>query len=126
MANISFNASGTTNTGDKIAVQLGIYIFIENDIYVAYCPSLDISAAGNSFDEALKEFGEILQLHIEYCMTKKTLFEDLKQHGWTIKKKTAKAPEIEKMIVENDTFKDILSNKNYQKIIQPVHIPAYA
>ncbi|MDR2653583.1 MAG: type II toxin-antitoxin system HicB family antitoxin [Prevotellaceae bacterium] len=126
MSKINFNAKGATRAGDQIEVDLGIYVFIENDIYVAYCPSLDISAAGNSFDDALKEFSEIFQLHIEYCMTKKTLFEDLKQHGWVIKKKTAKAPEIEEMIVKNDTFKNILSNKNYQKIIQPVHIPAYA
>ncbi|MDR1553219.1 MAG: hypothetical protein LBS69_07140, partial [Prevotellaceae bacterium] len=82
MANISFSAEGITETGNKITVKLGIYTFIENNMYIAYCPSIDMTAAGNSFDEALEEFSKIFQLYIEYCLSKKTLFKDLEKHGW--------------------------------------------
>ncbi|MDR3286864.1 MAG: hypothetical protein LBT27_05435 [Prevotellaceae bacterium] len=126
MAKLGFNAEMVTNTGKQLKVNLELYIFAENNVYVIYCSSFDLTAAGKTIEDAKNEFKEIFRLHIEYCINKKTLFDDLSNHGWIIKKTKAKAPNVEQMLSTNNTLKDIIFNKNYQKISHSVQIPAYA
>ena len=51
----------------------------------AYCPSLDLATTGTDFQDAVKNFYECLQLHVECCMKMGTFEEDLKEHGWKVK-----------------------------------------
>ncbi|MDR2126730.1 MAG: hypothetical protein LBP63_07865 [Prevotellaceae bacterium] len=125
MKNLNFNAQMTT-ADKQLNVSLELYIFSENDLYLIYCPSIDLSAAGKSIEDAQKEFAEVFRLHVEYCLNKKTLLEDLKQHGWIVKRETAQAPSVEQMLNNNDTLKNIIFHKNYQKITHSTTIPAYA
>lgn len=109
----------------KLNVQLEVLLFKEEDVYIAYAPALDISAFGNSEEEAKNDFGDVIRAHFEYCLNKRTLFDDLKSHGWVVKsRKRVKGPSDEELIQMNDTYKDIKENKDYKTIQREVVIPA--
>lgn len=56
-------------------------VFRERDVYIAHCPSLDISTSGETFDEAVRNFHEMFRLHIECCTNYGTMIADLAKHG---------------------------------------------
>lgn len=113
------------HNNDKISIVLQILLFEEDGIHIAYSPALDVSACGNTEEEAKEEFGSVLSDHLTYCLNKKTIFEDLRAHGWTIKsKKRIKSPTDEKLLQLNDTYRDIKENKQYKTIEREIIIPA--
>ena len=121
--------SGTViSQGTAIETVLSLYIFEENNMHIIYCPALDLSAAGINQNEAEMEFAKILELYVDYCLKKKTLFKDLEALGWKIKKKTeAQAPSIKKMLHINPTLQDIVYNKqSYRTFNHPLRIAANA
>jgi hypothetical protein len=90
---------------------------------------LDLSAFGDTYEDAKKSFEEIFTMHIEYCIKKNTLVKDLQNHGWVIRSKNQrriKAPTTEMLLDRNDTLKDIIYNKNYEKISELVEISEFA
>jgi hypothetical protein len=105
-----------------------VYTFREGEMYIAYCPSMDISAYGRSENDAKESFGEVLEAHITYCVQKKTLKEDLEAHGWKVvkgKKLKVKTPSVEQMLSDNEQLKDIVFNRDYQKVSRNVEIPEF-
>lgn len=113
------------HNNDKINIILEILLFEEDNVYIAYSPALDISACGNSEEEAKDEFGKTLEEYFTYCLNKKTIFDDLRAHGWSIKsKKRIKAPAEEKLLQLNETYRDIKENKQYKTIEREIVIPA--
>jgi hypothetical protein len=125
MAKLGFNAEVVTTKG-ALNAKLELYIFKEGNLFVVYCPSLDLSAYGRSEEEAKDEFGHVFRLHITYCINQQSLEQDLIKYGWRIsgtKQKRIVAPSIQQMLITNDMLKDIIFNKNYQKVSQPVQIP---
>ena len=60
--------------------------------------------------------------------SKKTLFDDLIAHGWTIMKKTKPfiAPEITDLINKNEYLHDIVNSRAYRMDRMNVDIPQYA
>ena len=108
-----------------INVNLEVLIFKEDEVYIAYSPALDISAFGDTEEEAKNEFGDKMRSYITYCMNKRTLFKDLKSHGWTVKSKNRiKAPTEEQLMKMNDTYNDIINNKSYKTVREDMAIPA--
>ena len=69
----------------KCNFNLGVYIFKEGDVYISYCPALDISGYGKDEEEANNSFGEVMRQHVMYCVENGTLAEDLHNHGWESK-----------------------------------------
>jgi hypothetical protein len=127
MAKLGFQASVTTNSG-QVTAQLELYKFKEDNMYVIYCPAIDLSAYGRTSKEAEMAFKETFRLHISYCLSKKTLGQDLLSHGWEIKgkQKKLKAPTTEQLFNTNKTLRDIIFNKNYSKLSQSIAIPAFS
>jgi hypothetical protein len=39
-------SSGFSHEGRDVKFQLGIYLFMEDGAWIAYCPALDLSACG--------------------------------------------------------------------------------
>jgi len=62
----------------------------EKDTYIVYSHSLDLSAYGNSINEAKKNFNSTLQIFLRETSKKGTLDEVLSELGW---EKTEVAPE---------------------------------
>ena len=71
---------------------LEFFVFQENGLQIAYCPSLDISTSGTTFNEAVGNFYEMFQLYIECCVENNTLHDDLLAHGWKVQKKQMLPP----------------------------------
>lgn len=116
MANFIFTGELRTSKGG-IKANLQLYSFIDDGVYIVYCPALDLSGYGYTLDEAKKSFSEIFEQHITYCINKKTLHEDLRSHGWNVRGKRSrniKAPKLEDLLQNNEAFRDVL-NKDYTK-----------
>ena len=111
----------------KINMNLGVYIFVEDGRYIAYCPALDISGYGESEAEAKQSFGEVIHQYLEYCLHKNTLVKDLKKHGWKVRsmrQKKIKSPDTETMMKMNPDFKDLIENKEYSRYMENIAIPS--
>ncbi len=76
-------ASALMYNRKALKFDLEIYLFNEDaDTVIAYCPSLDISTTGGDFNDAMKNFYERFQLHIEWCVENGTLEKDLENHNF--------------------------------------------
>lgn len=126
MSNFSFDAEMRLSKGE-LKAHLALYSFLEKDVYIIYCPALDMSGYGDNEEEARKSFEEIFTTSMAYMVNKNSLHNDLKNHGWNVRGKKShdiKSPKFEDMYKTNKDFKDIIDNKPYQKIIKDVCIPA--
>ena len=103
----------------RVTASLEVYFFVEDGMRIAYCPSLNLSAYGQTLEEAKSEFSKILKEHLEYCISKKTLAADLEKHGWTVRQKEYIAPLTTDMLRSNATLRDIINNRSYKKAFVP-------
>lgn len=127
MGNLSFKGE-YSNGKTRINVKVGVYIFTDDDTYIAYCPALDLSGYGNTEKEAKDSFVLSLSMYIEYCLNKNTLVKDLQKHGWGIKsmkQKKIKSPDVKSMLERLPDFREVLENKNYTKYTENVGIPMF-
>ena len=123
MANLVFESEMHYKSG-KINIRLNVLLFQEDGVYIAYCAPLDLSAFGNTEEEAKKEFEATITQYFSYCLNKNTLGEDLKKHGWIVKgKRKYKAPSDENMLSHNETYKEIKENKQYKIVEKTISIP---
>jgi len=128
MGTISFKGE-LQSKSRKISVQLGIYLFKEDNMSIAYCPALDLSGYGNNDEEAKSSFAEVFRQYIEYCTNKKTLISDLQKRGWNIKsmkQRKIKGPEFESLMRTNKELKNIIEKKDYVKYSESVGIPVFS
>ena len=63
-------------------VLVPVNIFREESQFVAYCPVLDLSTSGKTFEEAQGRFQEALDLFIEDLIEQDTLDDVLASYGW--------------------------------------------
>ncbi len=106
--------------------EIGVYLFKEGTHYIAYAPALDLSSYSDSFNGSISAFYEAFQLYIEYCIEHKTLKANLVDLGWRIQNSTIETPSTTQLR-SNQTLNSLLNGHcNYQYMISPVAIPAYA
>ena len=111
---------------DTFRFNVDVYIFKEENHLTAYCPSLDLATTGTDFQDALKNFYECLQLHVECCMEMGTFEEDLKEHGWRVSQKRLVPPSFLTQLKRPQLSELMRSNTNYERISAPVRIAALA
>lgn len=105
---------------------LNVLIFKDQDAYIAYCPSLDISTSGENYNEAISAFFEMLQLHIECCLDMGTLQEDLLAHGWKISRTGITPPSLRELLIQPKMDRFLNGSVNYESLNLPTRIPAFA
>ena len=66
-------------------VELDVLMLKEDDYYVAYCPSLDLSAYGKNRKQALRSFEKNLDIFLDETSRKGTLEKVLLKLGWTLR-----------------------------------------
>lgn len=111
-----------TNQGKSIKVTLDVYVFIEGDTYISYSPALDLSGYGLTEDEAMNSFAVVIEQYILHGISKHTLVKDLREHGWKVrsfKQRKISAPTFNSLFQSNETFRDILQNREYRKFTEP-------
>ena len=116
--------SGDMPTSYRASIEF--FVFVENGVYIAYCPSLDLSTSAETYNEAISSFYEMFQLHLQWCWDHDTLLEDLTSHGWQVKKQTLVPPKIS-MLMRKPEMKKLMDGQiGFEKIVSPVRIPAMA
>lgn len=111
---------------NTIKCQLPIIIFQEDNQTITYCPALDLSGYGADETESNRSFEEVLSEYFTYTVHKKTLAEDLRNMGWTIRKnlkKPAVPPTMEKLLETNEDFSRIFNNHDFRKTHKVFDIP---
>ncbi len=66
---------------------LQVFLFKEEDQYITYSPAIQLSAYGDTAEEAKDAFDEQFQIFLEFTMNKNTLLDVLLDLGWTVTKK---------------------------------------
>lgn len=115
------------NRNGSLSVTLDVYVFMDGDSYIAYSPALDLSGYGDSEQAAKDSFSIVMDEYIAYGVSRRTLVKDLRAHGWkvrSLKQRKMSAPSFDTLLRSNDTFKDILENKEYRKIAEPFPVIA--
>lgn len=68
----------------NINLQVEVNFFKEGDYIIAYAPALDLSAYGDSEEDAKKSFEQSLKLFIKEVVKKGTLEKLLLELGWNL------------------------------------------
>jgi predicted RNase H-like HicB family nuclease len=63
-------------------LNIKVEVFKEDDLYVALCPSLNVSSYGESVEEAKKSLIEAVEAFVEECMDMDTLEDVLEESGF--------------------------------------------
>ncbi len=64
-------------------LNIKVEVFKEDDLYVALCPSLNVSSFGETVEDAKKSLVEAVEAFIEECSEMGTLEEVLEESGFT-------------------------------------------
>ncbi len=71
----------------SLNVSVQVALFQEGDIWVAYCPALEVSSYGDDKDEAKEAFEEAMQIFLSETDRKGTLERYLLKLGWQLQQK---------------------------------------
>ena len=100
---------------DYLKVALDVFFFEEDGCTIAYCPALDLSAAGTDVENAKVEFAQVFCEYAVDCVEQNTLTSDLVAHGWQLREKGYDAPSVTQLLMWNNTLREILDHKSYSK-----------
>lgn len=92
---ISFDADG------GIEISVSLFTFKEGDVYIAYCPSLDLSGYDRDIDKAKADFEAMLSDYLLWQTRNGTLRADLEAHGWRIGKAKGNEPAMSELLETN-------------------------
>jgi hypothetical protein len=116
-------------TGKKgqVTLQIALISFIDDNTHIIYCPALDLSGYGIDETDARKSFDLALEEYLNYTINKRTLWIDLKNLGWVIRKnkqKPAVPPPMSQLLERNEEFSRIFNNYPFKKFNTGVSLPA--
>lgn len=111
--------------GSIVKGTLSLYIYKDtsypkDNMWIAYCPELDLVGYDYGEEAAKKSFSVVLQEYLEYTIENNTLEEDLLKHGWKKKDGRMEEPSYNEMM-KNDKLRSILPLPNYTKCSIPVN-----
>lgn len=92
---------------NHVEITVGVYLFKEDNCYIAYCPSLDLYGYDTDKEKAKDDFNYNLRNWLKTQMDNGCLKEDLMSHGWKLTSGGGKEPLI----------KDIPNKSNINKIL---------
>ena len=93
-------------------VQVEVALFKEDDIYVAYSPSLDLAGQGDNHEEAIIALKENIHITFEWAMEHKTIHELLLDLGWSIK--TKPVSEYKPPVLTPDQIEKLIATSHYK------------
>lgn len=78
---------------NTLSIKLGVNVifFQDGEYIIAYSPELDLSTYAKTKTIAQKRFNEAVEIFLETAIEKNSLYDQLLELGWTVRKKpTAK------------------------------------
>lgn len=117
--------------GNSVKVNVSVYVFLDTDypkpnMWIAYCPSLNIIGYGYGEDAAKKDFEFMLDEYFTEQLKNKTLEQDLKNFGWKKYNKAFDEPKATDLAAHDEMFSEVLNAPMYSKINIGNTYPAYA
>jgi len=73
----------------RVKGSVPIEFFKEGKMFVIYCPVLDLSTCGETFEEAQSNFADAYKLFLTECLERGTLAKVLKSLGWAVELKNS-------------------------------------
>ena len=124
-------SQGKFNKGNVlINVDLVVLHFEEDKVHFIHSPHLDLTGYGNTKKEAEASFSIVLEEYFRYTLAKKTLFKDLRAHGWDIKESSTKPkmnpPEFSTLVSKSKELARIMNSHDFSKHSRKVGIPVPA
>lgn len=123
------NTIEKSSKGIKVNVSVFIYLDTEHpdgDIFVAYCPSLNLVGYGHGEENAKKDFEWMMRDYLEEMTEQGTLEKDLRSLGWTVSKETFCEPMVSDMLNCNEQLKEVVNGSDYHKLNVMTSCPAFA
>ena len=93
-------------------LRLVLLSFQEEDNFILYAPTLDLSGYGKSEVEAKISFEESLNEFFDFTKKHQTLNDELKRLGW---KNDFQAPFLDDLILKNSYLAEIVREKDFFK-----------
>ncbi|MBQ8969265.1 MAG: hypothetical protein IJ064_05995 [Bacteroidaceae bacterium] len=118
MNTIAFNREG-------VSISVSVYVFKEDDVFIAYCPSLDLSGYDTTESKARQDFEYMLSEYLRSQMEQNTLHEDLTRHGWKVGPRWATEPKFDELLSANIQMQKVVAMPEFSKINVNTHCPAY-
>lgn len=119
---VTLKTTALDSDNGQYKFNIEFYVFAEDGRQIAYCPSLDLSTSGSTFNEAISAFYECFQLYIETCVENGTLLEDLAAHGWKATRRSLQAPSFANLLKKPELKHLVNSGIGYEKIVAPARI----
>ena len=113
-------------SNNHISVELSVFVYKDieypnGDMYIAYCPELDLAGYDTTEENARASFGCVLREYLDYATENGTLEADLINHGWRkMKNGTIKEPTLNVML-RNTQLRNVLKQKSYNKYPVPIY-----
>ena len=99
----------------QIDVCLDVVFFMENNVWIAYAPALDLSGYDYTEDGAKRSFQIVLEEYLRYSVQNHTLENDLAQHGWNKKKEEQfSSLDFLGLLSQNERLRGVVGN-DYSK-----------
>jgi hypothetical protein len=122
----SISIMGTIKkSGNNISVEISVFVYKDltypnEDMYIAYCPELDLVGYDTTDSKAKKAFEVVLKSYLDYTTKEGTLEQDLIEHGWK-KYKNGKLvePSLDSMLKKTQ-LKAVLNQNSYIKYSVPI------
>lgn len=98
-----------------VSINVSVFIYKDNDypkgdMFIAYCPSLNLCGYNTTREDAMKDFEYMLKEYIKEQEANGTLPEDLRMHGWEKTNDQLSEPAVSKLIVLDENLRDIMDN----------------
>lgn len=119
---VTLKTSALDSENGSYKFNIEFYVFSEGGRQIAYCPALDLTSSGATFNEAISAFYECFQLYIESCMESGTLMQDLAAHGWKTTGRTLRVPSFTRQLQKPEMKHLVTSGIGFEKIVAPVRI----
>ncbi|MBQ9364054.1 MAG: type II toxin-antitoxin system HicB family antitoxin [Bacteroidaceae bacterium] len=104
-----------------ITASLSAYVFAEDGNFVAYCPELDMSAAGTDEEDARTSLSEVLSIYFNDTISRGTLEEDLLAHGWRKRGSSVAEPTTSTML-RRPALRSIMGKREFHKYPMPLDV----
>ena len=99
---------------EGVEISVSLFVFKEDDTYIAYCPSLDLSGYDLTEESARSDFDYMLVDYLNEQLRNGTLRDDLTLHGWKMGKVKGNEPELSDMLDMNEQLRRLVL-KSYKK-----------
>jgi len=109
-----------SKNNNHISVGVNLFILKEDNLFVAYCPALELSSYGNTPEEAKKFFDGAMNIFITDTQKKGTLEKILLSLGWTLKQKPQASYKPPVLTDKMKELKGLITSRMTEQVQLPV------